>query len=139
VVREQGKLLATSLLLVLLVVEGTDVVFALDSIPAILAITTDPFLVITSNIFAVVGLRALFFALAGFMEMFHYLNRGLAVILVFIGLKMLATEWYKIPTTWALGTIAVILGLSIMASLLWPEHRTKPIANLKKSGVHNPK
>ncbi len=121
--RQNGRVVATPLLVVLLVIESTDVVFALDSIPAILAITTDPFIVYTSNIFAVLGLRALFFVLAGFMEKFHLLHYGLAAILSFIGVKMLLSERVAVPTGWALAVIAVILVLSIAASLIWKPAR----------------
>jgi tellurite resistance protein TerC len=120
IVKENGKRVATTMLFVLLVVEMTDLVFALDSIPAILAITSDPFIIITSNIFAVVGLRALFFTLAGFMYKFQYLKNGLAFILVFIGLKMLTSDFYSIPVKWSLVVIAGILILSIAASVIWP-------------------
>jgi tellurite resistance protein TerC len=123
-VRRNGRLLATPLFVVLLVIETTDVVFALDSIPAILAITTDPFIVYTSNIFAILGLRSLYFALAGLMRMFQYLNYGLSVILVFIGGKMLISDLYKIPILWALGFIGVTLTISIIASILHPEKKS---------------
>lgn len=118
-VRHGGKLMATPLFIVLLVVETTDIVFAVDSIPAILAITTDPMIVFTSNIFAILGLRALFFALAGFMRMFHYLNYGLSAILIFIGAKMLAADVYRVPTGAALGVIAGVLALSVAASIFF--------------------
>jgi tellurite resistance protein TerC len=118
-IRVQGRLLATPLFIVLLVVETTDIIFAVDSIPAILAITTDPLIVYTSNIFAILGLRALFFALAGFMRLFHYLNYGLSAILIFIGIKMLIANFYQVPTALALGVIAGVLAVSILASLLF--------------------
>ena len=92
--RREGRLLATPLFVVLLVVETTDILFATDSIPAILAITRDPFIVYTSNVFAILGLRSLYFALAGMMKLFHYLNYGLSVVLMFIGAKMLLPERY---------------------------------------------
>jgi tellurite resistance protein TerC len=111
----------TPLAVVLLVVESTDVAFATDSIPAILAITRDPFIVYTSNVFAILGLRSLYFALAGMMEVFHYLHYGLATILIFVGLKMLASHYVKIPVGAALAVIAVVLGLSVAASLLFPK------------------
>lgn len=110
---------ATPLFVVLLIVETTDVIFAVDSIPAILSITSDPFIVYTSNVFAILGLRSLYFALAGIMQLFHYLNYGLATILVFVGVKMLISDLYKIPTEIALGVIGGILSLSIAASLLF--------------------
>lgn len=120
-VRRGGRILATPLLIVLLVVETTDVLFATDSIPAILAITRDPFIVYTSNVFAILGLRSLYFALSGMMKLFHYLNYGLAAVLVFIGVKMLVAMEYNLPTWITLLVIALILGLSILASLLFPK------------------
>lgn len=118
-VRIEGRLFATPLLVVLVVVETTDILFAVDSIPAILAITTDPLIVYTSNVFAILGLRALYFALAGMLEVFHYLHYGLAAILIFVGAKMLLAESIEIPIGVALGVIAGILVLSVAASLLW--------------------
>jgi predicted tellurium resistance membrane protein TerC len=115
--RKDGRTWATPLFVVLLVVETTDLVFAVDSIPAILAITHDPFIVYTSNVFAILGLRALYFALAGIMQLFHHLHYGLAAILVFVGVKMLVADFYKIPIGIALGVVAGILTLSILASL----------------------
>ncbi|PIR16585.1 MAG: hypothetical protein COV46_07665 [Deltaproteobacteria bacterium CG11_big_fil_rev_8_21_14_0_20_49_13] len=112
---------ATPLFVVLIVIETTDVVFAVDSIPAILAITRDAFIVYTSNVFAILGLRALYFALAGIVDLFHYLNYGLAIILSFIGVKMLIVNFYKIPVGIALGVVGVILALSIVASVIWPK------------------
>ncbi|HUQ49205.1 MAG TPA: TerC family protein [Terriglobales bacterium] len=117
---KDGKRFATPLFAVLLVVETTDLLFAVDSIPAILAITRDPFIVYTSNVFAILGLRSMYFALAGLMAIFHYLNYGLAAILVFIGAKMLASSYYKIPIVVALGVVASFLALSIVASILFP-------------------
>jgi tellurite resistance protein TerC len=119
-VRRSGRLFATPLFIVLLVVETTDVIFAVDSIPAILAITLDPFIVYTSNVFAILGLRALYFALAGIMRLFHYLPYGLSVILVFVGVKMLLVDIYKIPIGIALGTVAAILVISVIASIMYP-------------------
>src|SRR5215813_13501210 len=123
--RRAGKLMFTPLFVVLLVVETTDILFAVDSIPAILAITRDPFIVYTSNVFAILGLRSLYFALAGMMKLFHYLNYGLSVVLVFIGVKMLASMKYDIPTWVTLLVIAVVLGLSILASVLFPKKESK--------------
>lgn len=117
-VRENGKLMATPLLLVLLVVETTDVMFAVDSIPAILAITSDSFIVYTSNVFAILGLRSLYFALAGMMDRFVYLQNGLSAILIFVGIKMLAAEYFEIPVGFALLAILLILGLSILLSFI---------------------
>lgn len=119
-VRLDGRWFATPLFIVLLVVEVTDVVFALDSIPAVLAVTTDPFIVFTSNVFAILGLRSLFFALSGLMGLFHYLRYGLAVVLVFIGAKMLLAEVWHIPVYIALAVVAGVLGLSVLASLVYP-------------------
>ncbi|MGI2260455.1 TerC family protein [Shewanella sp. GXUN23E] len=113
---KQGVRYATPLLLVLLLVEFSDVIFAVDSIPAIFAVTTDPFIVLTSNIFAIMGLRAMYFLLAGVAERFALLKYGLAAILVFIGTKMLIIEWYKIPTGIALAVVAAILAISMAAS-----------------------
>jgi tellurite resistance protein TerC len=118
-VRQPG-LFATPLLLVLIVVETTDVLFAADSIPAVLAITRDPFIVYTSNVFAILGLRSLYFALAGMMELFHYLHYGLSGILIFIGVKMLVSAHYAIPTHIALAVVAAVLVLSVVLSLLIP-------------------
>lgn len=117
-VRINGRRWATPLLLVLVVVETTDVIFAVDSIPAIFAITLDPFIVYTSNVFAILGLRALFFLLAGIMEMFRYLKVGLAFVLCFVGVKMVIVDFYKIPIGISLGVVAGILALSILASLI---------------------
>lgn len=119
-VKRKVGIAATPLFVVLLVVESTDIVFALDSIPAILAITHDPFIVYTSNVFAILGLRSLFFALAGIMNLFHHLHYGLAFILAFVGMKMLVADFYKIPIGFALGVVAMTLVLSIFASLIWP-------------------
>jgi tellurite resistance protein TerC len=115
---ENGKRLATPLFLVLLTVEFTDLVFALDSIPAIFAVTPDPFIVYTSNVFAILGLRSLYFALAGIMDLFCYLKHGLAVVLGFVGVKMLIADLYKIPIGISLAVVAAILLVSILASVL---------------------
>ena len=120
-VRRDGKILFTPLFVVLLVVETTDILFATDSIPAILAITRDPFIVYTSNVFAILGLRSLYFALSGLMKLFHYLNYGLSVVLMFIGAKMLLPEKYHVPTWAALVVVAGGLGISVLASILFPE------------------
>ncbi len=119
-VRREGKLWVTPLFLVLVVVESTDLMFAIDSIPAVLAITHNLFTAYTSNIFAILGLRALFFVLAGIMDMFRYLKYGLSLVLVFIGLKMLVADFYKIPIGLSLGVVAVILAVSVLASVLLP-------------------
>ena len=125
-VKRAGRHWATPLFVVLLVVESTDLVFAVDSIPAILAITFDPFIVYTSNVFAILGLRALYFALAGIMGLFHYLHYGLSAILVFVGVKMLLADAYKIPVGIALGVVAAILVISVVASVLRPRKVETP-------------
>ncbi|HEY9527399.1 MAG TPA: TerC family protein [Anaerolineales bacterium] len=116
-VRRAGKLFATPLFLILLVVESTDLIFAVDSIPAIFAVTRDPFIVYTSNVFAILGLRALYFLLANVMDKFQYLKFGLSAVLVFIGVKMVIVDFYKIPIGISLGVVAGILTISILASL----------------------
>ena len=118
IVRRAGRLMATPLLVVLLVVESTDLVFAVDSIPAIFAVTEDAFIVFTSNVFAILGLRSLYFLLAGVMDKFHYLKLGLSVVLVFVGIKMVIVDLYKIPIGVSLGVIAAILITSIIASVI---------------------
>ncbi|MGA8881374.1 MAG: hypothetical protein WB476_10910, partial [Azonexus sp.] len=116
---EAGKLVryATPLFLVLILVEISDLIFAVDSIPAIFAITTDPFIVLTSNIFAILGLRAMYFLLAGVADRFSLLKYGLAIVLMFIGVKMLLIDIYKIPVGFSLAVVAVIIGASVWASL----------------------
>jgi tellurite resistance protein TerC len=116
-IRRAGRLMATPLFLVLLLVESTDLVFAVDSIPAIFAVTEDPFIVYTSNVFAILGLRSLYFLLAGVVDKFSYLKLGLSVVLVFVGIKMLLVDLYKIPVGLSLGIIFSILAVSIAASL----------------------
>ena len=120
VVREDGRWRATPLLMVLVVVEATDVVFAVDSIPAVFAVTRDPFIVYTSNVFAILGLRALYFVLAGVMDRFCHLKTGLALVLCFVGLKMLAADVYEVPIGASLGIVATLLLGSVIASLLAP-------------------
>jgi len=115
---ENGKRLATPMLIVLVTVEFSDVLFAVDSIPAIFGITQDAFIIMTSNIFAILGLRALYFLLAGVMDHFHYLGKGLAAVLAFIGIKMLVVHWVHIPTEVSLGIVFGILTLAIVASLV---------------------
>jgi tellurite resistance protein TerC len=112
---------ATPLLVVLLVVETTDLVFAVDSIPAILAITLDAFIVYTSNVFAILGLRSMYFALAGMMQLFHYLHYGLSIVLILVGAKMIAGHFYSIPTAITLGIVAGVLAISVLASVLHPQ------------------
>jgi tellurite resistance protein TerC len=118
---ENGRRVATPLLLVLVLVEFTDLMFAIDSIPAIFAVTTDPFLVFTSNIFAILGLRSMYFLLAAVVHRFHLLKYGLAVILVFVGAKMLLEEFVHVPILLSLGVIVGVLSSSIAASLVWPK------------------
>jgi tellurite resistance protein TerC len=115
-----GVLFATPLLVILVVIESTDVIFAVDSIPAVLAISRDPFIVYTSNVFAILGLRALYFVIAELMRLFHLLHYGLSLILVLIGIKMLIASFIPVPTVIALGMILLILAVSIIASMIWP-------------------
>jgi tellurite resistance protein TerC len=136
-IRKDGKLKLTPLFIVLLVVETSDVVFAVDSIPAVLAISRDPFIAYSSNVMAILGLRALYFALAGMMRMFHHLHYGLSIILAFVGAKMLGEGFleklgYEIPIWLALGLIVVLLLLSVMSSLIWPEKKKDPTADDRK-------
>lgn len=132
-VRENGKLWATPLFLVLVLVESTDLVFAVDSIPAIFAVTSDPFIVYTSNVFAILGLRSLYFVLAGVMDKFRYLKLGLSAVLVFVGIKMLLIDLYKIPSLWSLAVIVVLLTVSIVASL-WASRRDEQRLAASSSG-----
>ena len=125
VVKLDNKWHATPLFLVLILVETTDLIFAVDSIPAILAITSDPFIVYTSNVFAILGLRSLYFALAGSLKYFTYLHYGLALILIFVGTKMLISDFYKLNPFVSLGIIGVILAGSIAASFIWPVKEKK--------------
>jgi TerC family integral membrane protein len=128
-VKRNGQLLATPLFVVLLILESTDLVFAVDSVPAVLSITHDPFIVYTSNVFAILGLRSMFFALEGIMHRFHHLHYGLSAVLVFVGAKMLVAGFYKIPTWVSLLFIVSILAVSIIASLMSRQtalNRVKP-------------
>jgi tellurite resistance protein TerC len=120
-VKINAKTVATPLFIVLLLVEFTDLIFAVDSIPAVIAISSDPFIIFTSNVFAILGLRALYFALAGITQYFHYIKYGLSAILVFVGFKMLMVDFYKIPVMISLFTILGILVISVVASLLFPK------------------
>ena len=120
---ENGRRHATPLFLVLVLVEATDLIFAIDSIPAIFGITRDPFIVFTSNIFAVMGLRSLFFLLANVVTKFHLLKYGLALILTFVGTKMILEAWIHIPILLSLGVVLAVLAGSIAASLIWPQFR----------------
>lgn len=130
-VRMDQRLWATPLFVVLVVIETTDVIFAVDSIPAIFAITMDPFIVYTSNIFAILGLRALYFLLAGIMDMFRYLKVGLSFVLCFVGVKMMLVDFYKIPIGVSLGVVGGILAISILASLVKPK-----LAGVQTSGFN---
>ena len=123
-IRHQGKLMATPLFIVLVMIETTDIVFALDSVPAILSITTDEFIVFSSNAFAILGLRALYFALDGVMSKFRHLHYGLAAILGFVGVKFLISNWYHIPTYITLSFIILAFALSIIASLRNPDEQS---------------
>ena len=127
-IRRAGKLMATPLFLVLVLVESTDLIFAVDSIPAIFAVTQEPFIVYTSNVFAILGLRSLYFLLAGVMDKFYYLKLGLSVVLVFVGVKMAIVDFYKMPVGLSLGMIATILTISIVASTI----RAKKLSKLDK-------
>jgi tellurite resistance protein TerC len=124
-VRRGALRYATPLALVLIVVETTDLLFAVDSIPAVLAVTREPFIVYTSNVFAIMGLRSLFFALSGMLEAFHLLHYGLSLILIFIGLKMLAANYIEVPTVIALGAVAGILVASVVLSPKFPKKHVK--------------
>lgn len=124
-VRKQGRRLATPMFVVLVTVEASDVMFALDSIPAIFGVTKDPFILLTSNIFAILGLRALYFLLAGVMDRFHYLRHGLALVLVFIGLKMVLEKWVHVPTPVSLAVVTGILAFAIVVSLRRQAPETK--------------
>jgi tellurite resistance protein TerC len=120
-VRREGRIMATPLFLALIVVETTDLIFAVDSIPAILAITRDAFIVYTSNVFAILGLRSLYFALEHFFSLFRFLHYGLAIVLMLVGLKMLTSHFYEPPLSITLGAVVLILSASVGASLIWPE------------------
>jgi tellurite resistance protein TerC len=136
----RSRLVATPLLVVLTLVETTDLIFAVDSIPAIFAVTQDPFIVYSSNVFAILGLRALYFLLAGVIHRFHYLKIGLSTVLVFVGAKMLLVDVYPIPIGISLSVILVVLATSIAASLLWPKLPTAgqeaAIAAATRDGGH---
>lgn len=126
---ENGKRVLTPLVLVLLMVETTDLVFALDSIPAIFAVTTKPFIIFTSNVFAILGLRSLYFVLAGAIALFRYLKFGLSIVLVYVGIKMLIDPWVEISTAWSLGFIGLILSASILASWIAARLEKSPPVN----------
>lgn len=120
----RDRMYATPLFIVLLVVETSDILIAVDSVPAVLAITLNAFIVYTSNVFAILGLRSMYFALSGMLERFHYLHYGLSAVLILIGLKMIAAHYVTIPTEWALMSVLAVLGTSIVASLVNPKTKT---------------
>lgn len=122
-VKQEGKTWATPLFLVVILIEATDLIFAVDSIPAILAISDDPFIVYTSNVFAILGLRSLYFALSGIEKYFHYLKFGLSAILVFVGAKMCIVDFFKIPVEISLIVIVFILAISMLSSVLFPKRK----------------
>ena len=124
-ISKDGKRYATTIFLVFLLIESSDIVFAIDSIPAIIAITQDTFIIISSNIFAILGLRALYFALAALNDLFYYLKYGVALILFYVGVKMLTAEFYHIPTEYSLTIILLILAVSILLSLFYKKKKFK--------------
>jgi tellurite resistance protein TerC len=121
--QQNSRLYATPLLLVLVVIETTDIVFSVDSIPAILAITLNAFIVYTSNVFAILGLRSMYFAVSGLMKVFRFLHYGLALVLILVGLKMLVADHFRVPTAATLGVVAGVLLISILASVAFPSNR----------------
>lgn len=129
-VRRRNYIVATPLFVVLIVIETTDIIFAVDSIPAIMAITLDPFIIYSANAFAILGLRALYFALAGVMRLFHYLHYGLSIILIFVGFKMVLEDVITIPIVVVLAVIILLLGGSIAASLIWPRKELPDLPEL---------
>jgi tellurite resistance protein TerC len=134
---QDGLRKATPLMVVLVLIETTDLIFAVDSVPAILAVSRDPFIVYTSNVFAILGLRSLYFALAGMMHRFHYLHYGLAVILVFVGSKMLLSSVVHLPIQLTLAVVGGVLGLSMLVSWLLPApHVEKPVPQLVDMEEH---
>jgi tellurite resistance protein TerC len=135
----RSRLAATPLFVVLVLIETTDLIFAVDSIPAIFAITQEPFIVYSSNVFAILGLRALYFLVADVIERFHYLKIGLSMVLVFVGLKMIAADFYKVPIGASLGVIVFVLGVSMIASWWWPRRpagrgEREPVAKPESHG-----
>ncbi|HEY6058528.1 MAG TPA: TerC/Alx family metal homeostasis membrane protein, partial [Candidatus Limnocylindrales bacterium] len=137
-VRHAGKLMATPLFAALVVVETTDVMFAIDSIPAIFAITTDPFIVFSSNLFAILGLRALYFLLAGMIDKFVYLKQGLSALLVFAGVKILVSDAFKVPIPVSLGVIVGIITISIVASVIANRRAGRAAGEAGQTGPHDP-
>lgn len=126
-IKKNGKTYVTSLFLTLLLIESSDIIFTVDSIPAVISITKDTFIIITSNIFAILGLRALYFALSGLVDLFHYLKYGVGLILFFVGIKMLISEIFIIPTTISMGVIIFLLTASVILSLISKKGKTKEI------------
>ena len=126
-IKKNGKTYVTSLFLTLLLIESSDIIFAVASIPAVISITKDTFIIITSNIFAILGLRALYFALSGLVDLFHYLKYGVGLILFFVGIKMLISEIFIIPTTISMGVIIFLLTASVILSLISKKRKTKEI------------
>lgn len=138
-VRENGIRMATPLFVVLIIVEVSDLIFAVDSIPAIFAVTTDPFIVYTSNVFAILGLRSLYFALAGVMDKFHFLKIGLGAVLAFVGVKMcLGHSPWKIDTSISLAVIVTVLAVSVIASLIWPKKAELKVAETPEEDPAQP-
>lgn len=131
---KEGSRWYTPLLAVVVLIAVTDIIFAVDSIPAIYAITEDPFIVMTANIFAILGLRALYFLLADMKERFHLLTYGLALVLIFVGTKMLVVHWFKVPAFLSLGVVCGILATSIVISMMWPPRTGQPEQGLKPNG-----
>jgi len=125
-VKINAKTFATPLFITLIIIEFTDLIFAVDSIPAVLAISSDTFIVYTSNVFAILGLRALYFALAGIVQYFRFLKYGLAAILIFVGVKMIISGFYKFPVSWSLIIIVGILAISVIGSILITEKSNEP-------------
>jgi tellurite resistance protein TerC len=140
--RRNGVLFMTPLFLVLVTVEITDLVFAIDSIPAVLAISNDPFIVFSSNVFAILGLRALFFVLSGMMREFRFLKHGLSLVLIFVGFKMLIQHWYKLPSEVSLGVVALLILGSVLASVIFKEEKKEEevtpgeLAELERKAHH---
>jgi tellurite resistance protein TerC len=130
-VQQEGRRWYTPLFAVVVLIAVTDIIFAVDSIPAIYAITEDPFIVMTANIFAILGLRALYFLLADMKDRFHLLTYGLALVLIFVGTKMLLAHWFKVPAFWSLGVVCAILATSVLVSVMWPPSNDRSGQGLK--------
>jgi tellurite resistance protein TerC len=137
--KKNGILFATPMLVALVIVEMTDLVFAIDSIPAVLALTSDPFIVITSNIFAILGLRSLYFLLAGMMEKFYYLKPALVALLLFVGFKMIAEDFVKLPTSISLLVIGGILATALMLSYIKTKQQSKESIGMAEKPREEPK